>query len=353
MKIKRILVFATQHMLTGGIESHLQEFCKNMHCLGIVIDLVILNSKMNAETERIFTNSCYNIYLAKSGRSIFRYLWLIKTGLKLSFNSYSSLYTNGQGSSPFFFSKFILRKNKWIHHHHTSGDANDQKCWGKYYKRLLKSAHHIIACSKNNAMLMSNYLKRDIDSIPCFSKNIGTLEFRKPGKLRFGYYGRLIPEKGIDLICNLSNDSELNDVEFHLWGEGDSYKDCYFKNYTKINFHGKFDGKKQLTSVLNSIDAFLLLSKHSEGLPICLLECMSAGLPWLAMDKGGIVDIAIDPYATRVISSESKYFQVKQALLSFASDLNNGLINSEIQMNFYQKEFLDVKLNKMWLEVLI
>jgi glycosyltransferase involved in cell wall biosynthesis len=352
MKVKRVLVFATQHLLTGGIESHLQEFCKNMFDSGIAIDLVVLNGSMDAATEKLFQDSCKNVYMAKSGRSKQRYLWLLKTGLKLSLNRYNSLYTNGQGSSPFFFSKLILRKKKWVHHHHTAGDSEDQKYWSKSYIRVLQSAQHVIACSKNNAKHMSTFLERDIDSIPCFSKNIVIEEIRKPGKLRFGYYGRLIPEKGINILCDLSIDEDFHDIEFHLWGEGQPYGKEYFERYPKINYHGKFDGKKQLTSVLSSLDAFLLISTHSEGLPICLLECMSAGVPWLATEKGGIIDIAVDPYATRLISSHSSVTEIKAAILSFAEDINKGKVSSESQINLYNNEFSNVALSVRWEKIL-
>jgi glycosyltransferase involved in cell wall biosynthesis len=352
MKTKRVLVFATQHLLTGGIESHLQEFCKNMFDSGIAIDLVILKSEMNTGTEKLFKDSCRNVYLAKNEQSRDRYLWLLKTGLKLSLNRYDSLYTNGQGSSPFFFSKLILRKNKWVHHHHTSGDSVDQEYWCKNYVSLLKSAQYVIACSSNNAKHMADFLKRDIDSIPCFSKGIVIEEIRKPGKLRFGYYGRLIPEKGIDILSGLSCDPDFRDIDFHLWGEGKEYNMDYFENYPNINYHGKFDGKKQLTSVLSSIDAFVLISTHSEGLPICLLECMSAGVPWLATEKGGIVDIALDPYATRVISSNSTIDEIKSAILLFASDIKNGLVSSESQINLYKKEFSNLALRVRWEKML-
>ena len=52
---------------------------------------------------------------------------------------------------------------------------------------------------------MQKVLHRSIDVVPCFSRKI---EVEKKsgkinGKVKLGYYGRLIPEKGIDVLSGL------------------------------------------------------------------------------------------------------------------------------------------------------
>lgn len=353
MSNNSILVFATQHMLTGGIESHLQEFCNNLSKSGVSIDLVIVNSQMSRSSENQFRKVCRNVFLGNIGRKKLRGIWLIKTALQLSFKNYSSLYTNGQGESISLFSKLIFMKNKWIHHHHTSGDMEDQKSWGKNYKDVLVNADIIIACSDRNARDISISLDREINTIPCFSRKIEPKNKRQEGKMRLGYYGRLIPEKGIDLLCKLSQDPDFSDVEFHIWGEGIAYSPDYFSRYINIHHHGSFYGVNELTEVINLLDAFLLLSTHPEGLPICLLELMSAGLPWLATDKGGISDIVSDPYSTRLIKGEITYERAKKEVLSLMADFNSGLMKSDMQIKSYEKKFSSTALIKSWKKILI
>lgn len=347
-----ILVYATQHMPTGGIESHIREFCHHMAKSGVNIDLVILNSAMLPETETFFRQGCRKVYLGKGSSSVYRLVWLLYIGLKLCFRPYTAVYTNGHGNSIYILSKLLLRWDKWVHHYHTSGDRVDQSTWGNRYHQALLSAGSVIACSKRNAVNLETTLKRTVISIPCFSRAISTSKAVNRGNLRFGYYGRLIPEKGIDTLCKLSEEKHLKDIEFHIWGEGAAYPPSFFKNYPSINYHGPFNGREELEKVVESIDGFLLLSVHPEGLPISLLEVMSAGLPWLATDQGGIPDIVLDPYSTKVIPTSSSYIQIKDAILSFAAAIKAGKASNKEQKELYNRKFSSSCLIKQWYKVL-
>lgn len=346
-----VLVFVTQYMPTGGIESHLREFCLHLVKSGVEVDLVTPNSSMTAETEAFFRQVCRQVYLGGSGRNMKRFIWLLLLGLKLNTRNYQALYTNGQGESIIFFSWAFFRRKRWIHHHHTAGDTSDQLTWGKNYWKTLQEATAVVACSTRNARAMEVVLKRSVQSIPCFSHEVSSEEHKRHTRLRFGYYGRLIPEKGIGLMCQLSEDPDLKEIEFHLWGEGQAYPPSCFEAYPNIFYHGSFSGAKTLTKVVNSLDAFLLLSTHPEGLPISLLEAMSAGLPWLATDQGGIPDIALDASSTRVIPVSATYSDVKAAVLTLAEDIQAGKVSKISQKELYKHKFSATALILQWKEI--
>ncbi|MBW8683658.1 glycosyltransferase family 4 protein [Chitinophaga rhizophila] len=351
---QRILVYSTQLMETGGIESHLLEFCRQMAANGTEIDLVVLNANTTPETEQYYKSICRRVLFGKHGRSYKRMLWMLQTGVRLrSSRKYDAVYTNGQGESIWMLSRMLPGYDKWVHHHHTSGDAKDQATWGEKYKRTLQTANTIIACSHRNAGDMKSVLNRQIDVVPCFSRNVEVAFTQSPsGKLRFGYYGRLIAEKGVDLICRMSEDADLSDVEFHLWGEGKNYPASYFDKYPNVQYHGTFAGEAGLKSAIAQLDAYLLLSIHPEGLPISLLEAMSAGLPWLATDRGGIPDIACDPLSTRVIPAASTYEEAKSAVKAFAKDIRSGLVTKTTQKDLYANRFSAVALRTAWSNIL-
>ncbi|RYE18997.1 MAG: hypothetical protein EOP45_13285, partial [Sphingobacteriaceae bacterium] len=189
-----ILVYATQHMLTGGIESHLREFCLNLVESGAKVDLVVRNAVMLPETEAFFRRICRHVYLGQASTALARLLWLPWVGLQLLSRHYDALYTNGQGNSVNFFSQLLPRRRRWVHHHHTAGDAADQATWPSGYQQALRNANTIIACSHRNAGDMQAILARPVDSIPCFSRELASPAAAAPSPvLHFGYYGRLIP----------------------------------------------------------------------------------------------------------------------------------------------------------------
>jgi glycosyltransferase involved in cell wall biosynthesis len=348
-KSRRILIFVTQHMRTGGIESHLMKFCENLASSGSKVDLLVLNSQMHASDEVHYRRICNSVVLGTGGGGLARTLWLLWNGIACRWRGYNAVYTNGQGNSIGLFAKLAVNGGRWVHHHHTSGDLQDQQLWPPAYMAAMKKADQLIACSSRNAGDISEALNRKVASVPCFSQAAEprvNSDSREP--LAFGYYGRLIPEKGIDTICQLAMDPTVTGIEFHLWGEGEAYPPGFFEQHPKVKFHGPFSGRAGLNQALGTLDAFLLISSHPEGLPICLLEAMSVGLPWLATDRGGISDIACDPASTRLLPSNVDYHQVRDAVMQLARDIREGRVSPENQRELYREKFSPEVLVERW-----
>jgi glycosyltransferase involved in cell wall biosynthesis len=350
-----VLVYATQHMKIGGIESHLKEFCNWLTKKGAEIDLIVLNADMLPETEEFYKKTCRRFYAGKQKKTWRRIVWLFLVKIKLFRRSYSAVYTNGQGESILLFAKIFSRGSTWVHHYHQSCEPEDQLTWGKSYRQSLMKADMLIACSRSIANKLNSSLNRPIEVIPCFSREVlikSRVNLIKGRKLKLGYFGRLIPEKGIDILCRLSEDKDFGHVEFHIWGQGPTYPMEFFLAFPQIHYHGPFSGEKELESVIGSLHAYLLISKNPEALPIVLLEVMSAGLPWFATDRGGIPDIFHDIYTTRIIATSSGYEEIKIALLDFAAALSSGKVNRAALREAYQKKFSHEVLAETWLKKL-
>src|SRR5258706_8058159 len=194
-----VLVYATQHMKIGGIESHLQEFCHWLSNKGAEIDSIVLNAKMLPETEEFYKKTCRRFYAGRQKKTWLRIIWLFLIKIRLFGRRYDAVYTNGQGESIQLFAKMFAAGCNWVHHYHQSCEPEDQLTWGKSYRRSLAQADLLIACSRSIANKLSSSLNRTIEVIPCFSKEVSVKisDDLKGEKLKLGYYGRLIPEKGI------------------------------------------------------------------------------------------------------------------------------------------------------------
>lgn len=351
----KILVFSTQLLNTGGIESHLLEFCRVISNAGHSIDLLVPKNRMDQVNIKKLKKYCSNVYLKDNFNSTSSALFTFILSIRLLLRKYDALYTNGQGNMIFLLKK-LFRYKKHIHHHHTSGDLLDQQTWSIWYERVMKKADVVVACSSINSDRLAKKLKRPVISLPVFSRDLQSFITRiksKIGQVHFGYFGRLIPEKGVDIICKLSEEEECKHITFNLWGEGLNYTQHRFKKFKNLRYHGVFNGIEELKAIVVRLDGYLLLSTHHEGLPVSLLEVMSAGLPWLATDKGGIPDLYVDDNSTRIISSDASYAEIKSAILKFSYDCLNEAVNTESMRKLYDEKYSSIKLLNKWEDLLI
>ncbi len=350
----KILLYSTQLLKTGGIESHVFEFCRIMYHRGYRIDIVVPKSRLDEERKIQLSKYCSNVFLSETKNTKKSFVSMLFYLVKLRTNKYDVLYTNGQGKSIKWVSK-LIRYKKFVHHHHTSGDKDDQALWPKSYLEVMLDCDNLIACSLTNAKRLSERLKKAVVDLPVFSRNLRLINSKKSistTEINFGYFGRLIPEKGIDMICKLSNEQDCIHIKFHLWGEGPTYNSNSFNQYPNLEYHGSFKQKEELQNIIFKLDGYLLLSKHHEGLPVSLLESMSAGLPWLSTDKGGIPDLFVDKISTRLIKQDSTYEEIKNEVILFSKDCQNNLINSAAIQKFYNDKFSEEILTIQWEDLL-
>jgi glycosyltransferase involved in cell wall biosynthesis len=70
--------------------------------------------------------------------------------------------------------------------------------------------------------------------------------------------------------------------------------------------------------VLAAFDVFAL-SSRTEGLPLALLEAMSAGLPIVATGVGGVPDVVCNGFTARLVPSEDE-IALRAALIELRND---------------------------------
>ena len=107
---------------------------------------------------------------------------------------------------------------------------------------------------------------------------------------RIAFVGRLRPEKGPALFCELARASRVHDMEWHVYGDG-LLRDDLERRYSDVaRFHGVV---ADMSGVWSNI-GLLVMPSVFEGLPLAALEALAAGVPILASRVGALPDVVIE-----------------------------------------------------------
>jgi len=124
----------------------------------------------------------------------------------------------------------------------------------------------------------------------------GHFSMKCTNPFKIGFVGRLSPEKGPDVFIEaariLAGHSAM--FEFYIAGQGtlrNQLQDQAYKNDLgdKIHFLG-FLGQEELKEFYQSLNV-LLVTSHTEGLPMTILEAQAMNVPVVATDVGGVGEI--------------------------------------------------------------
>ncbi|AVX19585.1 Glycosyltransferase involved in cell wall bisynthesis [Carboxydocella sporoproducens DSM 16521] len=197
----------------------------------------------------------------------------------------------------------LMKKFFTIKHFHTQ---HSKEVWRKSYlieKLFNLNADHYIAVSSEVKNFLINKRGVDTNNISIiFNINIHNKqsEYKKSiGKnqiIKLIAVGRIEKEKGFDLLLKaLAKIKEkISDRNFELFVVGSGSMLPYLKQLTvqfglveKVNFIG---WRNDVFDLLLASDIFILPSRN-EGMPLSLVEAMTAGLPSVCFDVSGVKDL--------------------------------------------------------------
>lgn len=110
--------------------------------------------------------------------------------------------------------------------------------------------------------------------------------FHQTSKITFGFMGRVIPTKGIDVVVKAFR--ELPEEHLHIYGNIGTKK--RFLETASIIFKGAYDNNN-INEVLNEIDVLIVPSVWYENAPLVIQEAFLAGIPVITSDIGGMAEL--------------------------------------------------------------
>jgi len=118
-------------------------------------------------------------------------------------------------------------------------------------------------------------------------------KFTSESKISFGFMGRVIPVKGIEVL--LKAFSRLEKSDLHIFGSvGDQLE--FLQGYLdeSVILEGPFKNWKIDEKVLSNIDVLVVPSIWYENSPLVIQEAFLAGVPVITSDIGGMKELVKD-----------------------------------------------------------
>jgi glycosyltransferase involved in cell wall biosynthesis len=349
---RKLCIYSPWMTAVGGIETHLLNVSKTVAGHGWEVDFCVKYSELPPEV------------IAGLAEAGVRYHTFPQPSFFAAvINRRSVLYTNSQGNTSPLIWCVAGRHRKGFHHCHTACSAAEMQSWVPRYKKFIGAGPPLVACSEaTKANILAWSPNRQVTVMPYLTTIAGDpagVERRvtrvraekRPGKLNFGFVGRLDPSKGIDVIIEASRCEACRDVDWHFFGNGPESERIRGAEADNLFWHGAFDRSTPLEAIYGGLDAVVLPSLHTEGSPLCLIEALSFGKPWIASNQGGISELICSAEDHLTIDPRNKQLFV-DAVVSLKGQLLAGAVQHEAIRAFYQANYSPEAVTARWMKLL-
>ena len=194
--------------------------------------------------------------------------------------------------------------------------------------------------------------------LPCFPDppQLGFAREERNGRngVRLGYFGRLAPNKGIDLLLQALASAKLaSPVTLDIWGGG-SESETLKKLATTlpcqdvVQFKGRYPEGAECARLMCTYDGLVLPSTGLEGLPLILLEAMAYGVPFLTTRVGAIPDCANDD----TVLTDPTVDSIRSGLEQFVARASANQFSTSRLQRHYANHFSHEVMASRWREMM-
>ena len=195
------------------------------------------------------------------------------------------------------------------------------------------------------ALRSQHYGALPLAHLPCFPNPVspGCLRTkqRDNSRIRMAYFGRLAPNKGLDMLLPALARARLPiKVLLDIWGKGNEEAALRklvseFRLDSVVQFRGTYP--EPASHLISEYDGLLLPSTGLEGLPLILLEAMACGVPVLATRVGAIPDCCAENEDAILVEPNAEAIRV--GLETFAGRTLNDGFSSKRLMHYFESRF--------------
>lgn len=354
-----LLFYAPQMAPYGGMERHICSLAAAAAARGHTVRLLTTSNSLGSEQRRELMHPLISFRELARARGTAgpctKTFWLLNEVRRSRDLAWDVVYTNGQsGLSRLVWGAAGL-KTRIVHHHHTAADAAEQSTWSRSFRRVLERAPRLVGCSRATCASLNAAMGRnDACFLPYFTAPLiearEIVERPPHSPLRFGFCGRLIPEKGIDAILALAEQPALADIEWHIHGEGPAYPAARFAGKPRLVYHGPYRTAEEHSRALLSLDALVLFSTHNEGMPLSLIEGLAAGLPWIGTDRGGTRELAAAGSDYVLAPASANVTELGGSVRALADRILAGTTSRRRQRLLYDEQFAPPVVAQRWFD---
>ncbi|OAM91348.1 glycosyl transferase family 1, partial [Termitidicoccus mucosus] len=345
-----LLFYVPQMASYGGMERHVCMLAEEAAARGHRVRLLTTSNSLNTGDRNSLASAGVDFReLPRSRDAAGRFaklLWLWRETLRARRVRWDIIYTNGQSALASTVWRAARSHTRVIHHHHTAADPAEQSTWSPAFVRVLTRAPELVACSESTRDAIARAVnRRDTRFLPYFTacpvarESVVDRRYEPAQTLHFGFVGRLVTTKGIDTLCALSRRPELSGIAWHVHGSGPDYPAGHFRAYPAVRFHGPYRDLAHYGQILQRLDAIALFTRHNEGMPLSLIESLSAGLPWVATDRGGTREIAGRDAGSALIPPPADLPAALDATLALAARIRNNTTSRAARRADYDARF--------------
>ena len=176
-------------------------------------------------------------------------------------------------------------------------------------------------------------------------------------KIRVAFLSRLEPRKGLDILIKALAISDFlrNNVELIVGGDGPLRKKYEFMaraSGIKFKFLGQIERGK-VPAFYKSLDVFVAPSRGGESFGMVLLEAMASGVPVIASNIPGYMEVIKEGFNGILFENESpEYLSRKLMFLIRDNAMRNSLVNNALRFaRKYDWEIIAERIEKVYLEV--